>query len=160
MVYAQARGATVHSLLTELTSSKAYQSLSDAEKVEAVKKVYSTAADVAKWEILNLRGIESPESDTSAFAPGAVGLTDGEFYAVKGAAASIKAGLKNAKTDETIDNSKSLLIMEQVYALGLGLSANEYKQLFEELGVGTKVQGYSEKRVQTELTKMRKKAQQ
>lgn len=157
VIFATARGSVAHDLLTSLTSSVVYESLSDAEKVEAVKKIYTEAAETAKREILELRGVELDSADTG-FDPGEFGLSDGDYRVAVGAAASIKAGLKNARTGDTIDNSKSLLIMEQVYDLGLKLTRAEYKKLFEALGVGKTVRGYTEKQVETNLKRMRRLA--
>lgn len=161
VTYATVRGATAHDLLSDLTSSAAYQKLSDAAKVGAVGEVYSYARDLAKAEIV---GDELPDDqkfeplDTSDY-----GVSAAEYTALEAAVKGFESLKYKDRVDEdgkaeTITNSRDLQIMEYVYANTRGLSKAEYEALFEALGVGKTIRKYSETIVQRKLNQMRKQA--
>ena len=67
------------------------------------------------------------------------------------------SGLESLKDreGETIDNSRSLLIMEAVYNTP-GLSDKQRQAMFEYLGVGKKVRNLNKAAVREKLREMRK----
>ena len=56
--YQRTMGKTAYTLLTDLTNSAPYQSMSDEQKAEVVSDAYSYACDLAKEVVLEERGIE------------------------------------------------------------------------------------------------------
>lgn len=56
--YQRTMGKTAYTLLTDLTDSAPYQSMSDEQKVDAVSTAYAYAGDLAKEIVLAERGIE------------------------------------------------------------------------------------------------------
>ena len=56
--YQRTAGRTAYDMLESLTGSSAYRSLSEEQKVKAVGELYDYAADLAKEEMLQGRGVE------------------------------------------------------------------------------------------------------
>lgn len=56
--YQRTMGKTAYTLLTDLTDSAPYQSMSDEQKTEVISAVYAYAGDLAKEGVLAERGIE------------------------------------------------------------------------------------------------------
>ena len=155
VTFAQIRGSTARKKLVELTQSRAYSKLSDAEKVDAVESVYDYAAKLAKETIVPPEKDEDEDKDKDK-EPQDPGVSEADLTALKSATKGFES-LKDAE-GETIDNSRGLQIMEYVYKNVRGLNTKEYAALFEALGVGKTVRGYSETTVKRKLTQMRKSA--
>jgi len=153
VTYATVRGQTAYNLLSDLVRNATYKSLDDAGKVQAIEKAYDYAADVAKAEIL---GTELPKSAQKLQSAGEYGISMSEYAALNVTTSGID-GLKD-KNGETITNSKGLQIMEVVYETLPGLTRDQYQSIFEDLGVGKTVRGYSPNTVAARLKQMRKQA--
>lgn len=157
--YATSKGQTSYELATAITGAKAYAGMDDYQKAEAISYAYAYANAIAKRDVT--KDFETPYAVASWVAKAEVGVANGvsvaEFILAKAAISEIDGGYTNIKTGETIDNSKSLLIMEAIYNIP-GLSEKKRKYLFEALGVGTKVRHYNKACVVEQLAKMRKQA--
>ena len=161
--YATKKGQTAYKLLTDMTSSAAYQLMSDKEKVEAVKNAYDYANQIAKESVSGFKPDEWVKNLKNI--KGTCGITQGTFLALKAMTKEIE-GLKYAdKVDKngkpvTINNSQGLQIMEKVYdsKLVTGLTSDQLKVLFEYLGVGKDVRHYYASKVRDDLEKMRKRS--
>jgi hypothetical protein len=85
----------------------------------------------------------------------ATGIKTDQYVAVYLAQKGVES-LKDSE-GETIDNSRSLLIMDTIYNTK-GLTEKQRQMLFEDFGVGKKVKHYNKAKVAEELAKMRRKA--
>lgn len=149
--YATKKGQTAYDLMAGLTKSSAYKAMSDTEKVEAVKKVYEYANAVGKAAVSSYKpdGWVAKAIKTSK----ATGVKAEQYVTLYLAQKSIES-LKDAD-GETIDNSKSLLIMQMLYNTK-GLTDKQRAALFEDFGVGKKVQHYNRALVDQKLDAMKK----
>lgn len=148
--YATTRGQLSYQVLSDMIESAFYKNLDDAHKAEAISSALSYAGEVAKADVLET---DPPKSATKVQTSDEYGISAAEYVALDAAIAGIDS-LKDA-SGETIENSKGLLIMEAVYAAAPNLTKQQYKKLFEDLGVGKTIRGYSEKKVAKELAAMR-----
>lgn len=149
--YATLKGRTSYNLVSELTGSIQYQSMSEDERVDAVKNAYDLSNQQAKAAISNYK----PDNwmEKSAEAEKKYGISQELYIALKTKTAGIQA-LKD-KNGETIENSKGLQIMEMVYNTP-GLTEKQRKAMFEYLGVGKTIRHYNKALVKEKLSKMRK----
>lgn len=149
--YATLKGQASYQLIRSLTESEAYRAMSEEEKVQAVKNAYDLATQTAKAEISDF-GTESwvrkaVEAQEKYSIPR-------ETYITLKTQVSGLESLKD-REGETIDNSRSLLIMEAVYNTP-GLSDKQRQAMFEYLGVGKKVRNLNKAAVREKLREMRK----
>ena len=151
--YAMLKGQTSHELVTELTQSGEYQSMSDEEKVKAVKDAYDLANQSAKEAVSGYK----PDAwiGKAAEAEKKYGISQETYITLKTQAAGIQS-LKDAD-GETISNSNGLQIMEMVYNTP-GLTDKQRSAMFEYLGVGKSVRHYNKALVSEKLAQMRKQA--
>ena len=148
--YATLKGQASYQLIRSLTESEAYRAMSEEEKVQAVKNAYDLATQTAKAEISDF-GTESwvrkaVEAQEKYSIPR-------ETYITLKTQVSGLESLKD-REGETIDNSRSLLIMEAVYNTP-GLSDKQRQAMFEYLGVGKKVRNLNKAAVREKLREMR-----
>lgn len=160
--YATKKGQLSYELITELTESAQYRSMSDKEKVKAVKEAYDLANQTAKASISNY------ETDSwvqkAAEAEKKYGVPQETYISLKTRTAGIQSLRygdgrdkdKDGKAD-TIDNSQSLQIMEMIYNTP-GLTEKQRKAMFEYLGVNKTVRNYNKKLVEQKLKRMRNQA--
>ena len=149
--YATLKGQASYHLIRSLTESEAYRAMSEEAKVQAVKNAYDLATQTAKAEISDF-GTESwvrkaVEAQEKYSIPR-------ETYITLKTQVSGLESLKD-REGETIDNSRSLLIMEAVYNTP-GLSDKQRQAMFEYLGVGKKVRNLNKAAVREKLREMRK----
>lgn len=149
--YATLKGQASYQLIRSLTESEAYRAMSEEEKVQAVKNAYDLATQTAKAEISDFgadswvrKAVEAQEKYS----------IPRETYITLKTQASGLESLKD-REGETIDNSRSLLIMEAVYNTP-GLSDKQRQAMFEYLGVGKKVRNLNKAAVREKLREMRK----
>ncbi len=149
--YATLKGQASYQLIRSLTESEAYRAMSEEEKVQAVKNAYDLANQTAKAEISDFgadswvrKAVEAQEKYS----------IPRETYITLKTQASGLESLKD-REGETIDNSRSLLIMEAVYNTP-GLSDKQRQAMFEYLGVGKKVRNLNKAAVREKLREMRK----
>lgn len=160
--YATLRGQTAYDMLTDLTGSSVYRKMSDKDKVKAVGEIYSYAADLAKQDLL---GGETKGTTQKAVNADSYGISSAEYAALKTQTAGIESLKYKDRTDDdgnpkTIQNSRGLQTMEAVYSAYPNLTKKQYESLFEALGVGKTIRGYSKQMVQNKLKQMRKQAAQ
>lgn len=160
--YATLRGQTAYDMLTDLTGSAVYRKMSDKDKVKSVGEIYSYAADLAKQDLL---GGETKGTTQKAVNADSYGISSAEYAALKTQTAGIESLKYKDQTDDdgnpkTIQNSRGLQTMEAVYSAYPNLTKKQYEALFEALGVGKTIRGYSKQMVQNKLNQMRKQAAQ
>lgn len=152
--YATKKGQTSYSLLAKMTKTSAYKAMDDAEKAEAVAKVYEYANAVAKATVSNYK----PDGWVAkAIKTGKDTGIKLEQYVPLYLAQSGVESLKDAD-GEAMENSRGLLVMQLIYNT-TGLTEAQRKALFEDFGVGKKVQHYNRARVDRQLERMRKKTE-
>jgi hypothetical protein len=150
--YATEKGQLSYKVVTALTGSAEYRSMTDSERVEAIDMAYDYANAVAKTKV-------------SAYKP------DG--WIAKAIATNKKTGLRPEKyiplymdqkdieslkdsDGDSISNSKGLLIMQMIYSTK-GLTSEQKQALFVDFGVGKTVIHYNPTLVNQKLAEMRKK---
>lgn len=149
--YAEKKGKGAYDRLTNLTKDAEYKKLTDAEKVQCVDLIYTFTDQIAKTSVSKY----TPDSwVTKAAEAEKKGISVTDFVIAKTKAAPVEA-LKDSKGN-SIPYSKGLLIMERLYAIP-GLTSEQRRILFIDLGVSEKVAHYNKALVQQELNKMRKK---
>lgn len=152
--YATMKGQTAYETLTDLVESKQYRSMTDDDKVKAVKNAYDYANKTAKAAISEYpidSWMQKAEEAEKKY-----GIPKETYIVLRSKVTGIKS-LKD-KEGETIENSESLLKMKQVYDTP-GLNEKQRQAMFEYLGVGKKVRHYNKALVEQKLQEMRKKAQ-
>nr|DAH22001.1 MAG TPA: hypothetical protein [Caudoviricetes sp.] len=147
--YAQQKGQGAYKRLTALTRDSEYKKLTNEEKVQCVKDLYTLTDQIAKSKVSKYE----PESwVTKAIAGEKKGISATDYVIARAKTSDVES-LKD-KNGETIANSKGLLVMEQIYSIG-GLTSDQRQYLFSAMGVGKKIIHYNKALVQQELRKMR-----
>lgn len=147
--YAQQKGQGAYKRLTALTRDSEYKKLTNEEKVQCVKDLYTLTDQIAKSKVSKYE----PESwVTKALAGEKKGISATDYVIARAKTSDVES-LKD-KNGETIANSKGLLVMEQIYSIG-GLTSDQRQYLFSAMGVGKKIIHYNKALVQQELRKMR-----
>lgn len=147
--YAQQKGQGAYKRLTALTRDSEYKKLTNEEKVQCVKDIYTLTDQIAKSNVSKYE----PESwVTKAIAGEKKGISATDYVIARAKTSDVES-LKD-KNGETIANSKGLLVMEQIYSIG-GLTSDQRQYLFSAMGVGKKIIHYNKALVQQELRKMR-----
>lgn len=147
--YAQQKGQGAYKRLTALTRDSEYKKLTNEEKVQCVKDLYTLTDQIAKSNVSKYE----PESwVTKAVAGEKKGISATDYVIARAKTSDVES-LKD-KNGETIANSKGLLVMEQIYSIG-GLTSDQRQYLFSAMGVGKKIIHYNKALVQQELRKMR-----
>jgi hypothetical protein len=147
--YAQQKGQGAYKRLTALTRDSEYKKLTNKEKVQCVKDLYTLTDQIAKSNVSKYE----PESwVTKAIAGEKKGISATDYVIARAKTSDVES-LKD-KNGETIANSKGLLVMEQIYSID-GLTSDQRRYLFSAMGVGKKIIHYNKALVQQELRKMR-----
>lgn len=147
--YAQQKGQGAYKRLTALTRDSEYKKLTNEEKVQCVKDLYTLTDQIAKSKVSKYE----PESwVTKALAGEKKGISATDYVIARAKTRDVES-LKD-KNGDTIANSKGLLVMEQIYSIG-GLTSDQRQYLFSAMGVGKKIIHYNKALVQQELRKMR-----
>lgn len=151
--YAKQKGTMSYAIATSLTESKAYSSMTDAQKASAVGLVYQYANQTAKKNVAGY----SPESwvTKAKDAYEKYGIPVSTFISAKVFVSDIES-LKDKKGD-SISNSKGLLIMQKINENYPSLSGKARQYLLESLGVGKTVIEYSKSEVNSALREMKRK---
>ena len=148
--FAYSRGALMYSSLSELTQSKGYQGLDDANKAKAAKKVISYATAAAKMEVSDYKPTGEYAKAIQAWKEQKISFAQ---YALIQSAMPDK-GLTD-KNGESIQNSKSLLMMDTLWNTP-GLSEKQREYLYEDFKVSKKTRHYNKALVAQTLDKMRR----
>ena len=147
--YAQQKGQGAYKRLTALTRDSEYKKLTNEEKVQCVKDLYTLTDQIAKSNVSKYE----PESwVTKAIAGEKKGISATDYVIARAKTSDVESLKDN--NGETIANSKGLLVMEQIYSIG-GLTSDQRQYLFSAMGVGKKIIHYNKALVQQELRKMR-----
>lgn len=149
--YAEKKGKGAYDRLTNLTKDAEYKKLTDAEKVQCVDLIYTFTDQMAKTSVSKYTPDSWVKKASEAEKKG-ISVTD--FVIAKTKVSPVES-LKDSKGN-SIQYSKSLLIMERLYTIP-GLTSEQRRILFIDLGVSEKVAHYNKALVQQELNKMRKK---
>ena len=149
--YAEKKGKGAYDRLTNLTKDAEYKKLTDAEKVQCVDLIYTFTDQMAKTSVSKYTPDSWVKKASEAEKKG-VSVTD--FVIAKTKVSPVES-LKDSKGN-SIQYSKSLLIMERLYTIP-GLTSEQRRILFIDLGVSEKVAHYNKALVQQELNKMRNK---
>ena len=153
--YATEKGQLSYELVTALTGSAAYRSMTDAEKVEAVGLAYDYANAVAKTKVSEY---EPDGWIAKAIATNKSTRLSAERYIALYMGQKDIESLKYTKGSDkgdSIDNSKSLQIMSLVYNTK-GLTDVQRKALFSDFGVGKSVVHYGPALVEQKLKAMKR----
>ena len=148
--FTYSRGALMYSSLNELTQSKGYQGLDDANKAKAAKKVISYATAAAKMEVSDFEPTGEYAKAIQAWKEQKISFAQ---YALIQSAMPDK-GLTD-KNGESIQNSKSLLMMDTLWNTP-GLSEKQREYLYEDFKVSKKTRHYNKALVAQTLDKMRR----
>lgn len=149
--FAREQGQTSYHILTELTAGASYQAASDAGKAEMVEMAYEYARATAKAAVSGYQLDGWVEKARKAERSGVPVSRYIPLYVQQKGVESIKGA-----DGEPIDNSRGLLVMEDVYGVK-GLTDKQRQQLFEDFGVGKSVQHYNQALVKEKLEQMRRK---
>lgn len=149
--YATLKGQAAYELVTDLVNSQQYKSMSEEDRVNAVKEAYDLANQQAKASISDFQ--KESWMEKAADAEKKYGISQDVYISLKTQASGIQS-LKD-KDGETIDNSKGLQIMEMIYDTP-GLTEKQRQAMFEYLGVGKSIRHYNKSLVKEKLAKMRK----
>lgn len=156
VAYCTVRGGTSKQIVSDLISSKGYQKLSDAEKIEAINKAYDYATDVAKSEILPK---EKALSGTSAkVRQGYVeeGIPEATYMTISANVANLKENWVD-ETGEKISNSNSIFKMRAIYDSAFGLTQDQIDYLAEALGVSKTVRKYNKNLIYSKASALERK---
>lgn len=153
VVYAQEKGQRSFELVSQLVNSSQFNSMTDDAKVKAIRDAYDLANQQSK-AVISDYGVDK-WVDKADEAQSKYKIPQETYISLKSKTASIES-LKD-KDGETIANSRSLLIMQEVYNTP-GLTEKQRKALFEYLGVGKTVQHYNKAAVNATLAKMERQA--
>ncbi len=151
VTYATVAGKEARRLVVELTASRQYEELDDAERVVAIRFVYQKAKKTGQGAVAEVD--EESWMTKAREAKRKYNIDEGTYISLKVTTSGIES-LKD-KDGETIANSKGLQIMEAVYDMP-GLSDRQRQAMFEYLGVGKTVRHYNKAKVAEDLRKMRK----
>jgi hypothetical protein len=148
--YAGAKGKMSYDIVTALTKSAMYKTMSDTDKAKAVDMAYDYANAIAKTKVSAYK----PEGwIAKAYATcNATGMNVDTYLLLhmkQNEIDSIRDDDGNA-----ITNSKSLLVMEMLYNTK-GLTTKQREALYGDFNVGEKVRKYNPALVERKLERIR-----
>ena len=149
VTYATYKGQTSYTVAGGMVKDPIYKRMSDAEKADSIQDAYTYANQTAQ---LMVGGHISDSWVTKAMDGVRYGIKPEEYILVKNKVNDVQ-GIKDSN-GKTIDNSAGLQKMEIIYQIP-GLTNEQRQYLFSCFGVGSKVSGYTESKVNSELAKMR-----
>ena len=155
--YATVKGQTAYRLMGAVTAAEWYQVLSDSEKVRVVGSVYEYANALAKSTVSQYQ----PDGWTAKAieAETVYGISPDVYLRLRNATADLE-GIPDPRSggDSSIDNSKGLLIMQEVFQVS-GMSDRQRRALFEAFGVGKSIQHWNKTLVGDKLQELERQAQ-
>ncbi len=144
-------------LQEEAYKSKAFESLGDEQRERFEKNLASYSLSMTKDSQIEDFDMDSKWMIACRDAKKACGLSESQFLIAYSAQGGIQKGLVN-REGETIENSRSLLKMQAIYAAFPNLPDKQRAYLYEACGVGKTVRHYNRVKVDEELRKMEQKA--
>lgn len=162
MTYATKKGQLSHTLVTELTGSKSYQSMTDEQKVKAISDAYDLANKLAKKAVAPEYKVDSwvekaAEAEKKHRIPQHTYVS---LYSRTSGMESLRYKDKDVDKDgkpDAIPGSRSLRIMMEVFNTP-GLSDKQRQAMFQYLGVSKDFWHWNRTLVQERLTRMEKEA--
>ena len=135
-LFSQTKLQTSLRVINDLINTKEYQAMTDAEKTEALKNVYSYGTAVAKTSV-------SDYELSGAMKEAKIGRTDygipeATYFINQSAVSQYKENWVDAQ-GKKVEDSKSLLIMNTIYELNPNLTEQQIRYLGEALGVNKTV---------------------
>ena len=163
VTYATEKGRLSYTLLTELTASKPYERMTDEQKVKAISEAYDLADKTAKASVTPDYTLDSwmkkaEEAEEKYRIPLETYVS---LYSRTSGIDSLRYKDKDEDkngTPDAIPNSRSLLIMMEVYKTP-GLNDKQRRAMFEYLGVGKDFWHWNKTLVQERLREMQKMAE-
>lgn len=162
MTYATKKGQLSHTLVTELTGSKSYQSMTDEQKVKAISDAYALANKLAKKAVAPEYKVDSwvekaAEAEKKHRIPQHTYVS---LYSRTSGMESLRYKDKDVDKDgkpDAIPGSRSLRIMMEVFNTP-GLSDKQRQAMFQYLGVSKDFWHWNRTLVQERLKRMEKEA--
>lgn len=162
VTYATKKGQLSHTLVTELTGSKSYQSMTDDQKVEAISDAYDLANKLAKKAVAPEYKVDSwvekaAEAEKKHRIPQHTYVS---LYSRTSGMESLRYKDKDVDKDgkpDAIPGSRSLRIMMEVFNTP-GLSDKQRQAMFQYLGVSKDFWHWNRTLVQERLKRMEKEA--
>ena len=162
MTYATKKGQLSHTLVTELTGSKSYQSMTDEQKVKAISDAYDLANKLAKKAVapeykVDSWGEKAAEAEKKHRIPQHTYVS---LYSRTSGMESLRYKDKDVDKDgkpDAIPGSRSLRIMMEVFNTP-GLSDKQRQAMFQYLGVSKDFWHWNRTLVQERLKRMEKEA--
>ena len=162
MTYATKKGQLSHTLVTELTGSKSYQSMTDEQKVKAISDAYDLANKLAKKAVAPEYKVDSwvekaAEAEKKHRIPQHTYVS---LYSRTSGMESLRYKDKDVDKDgkpDAIPGSRSLRIMMEVFNTP-GLSDKQRQAMFQYLGVSKDFWHWNRTLVQERLKRMEKEA--
>nr|WP_302469136.1 hypothetical protein [Intestinimonas massiliensis (ex Afouda et al. 2020)] len=164
VTYATKKGQLSHTLVTELTGSKSYQSMTDEQKVKAISDAYDLANKLAKKAVAPEYKVDSwvekaAEAEKKHRIPQHTYVS---LYSRTSGMESLRYKDKDADKDkdgkpDAIPGSRSLRIMMEVFNTP-GLSDKQRQAMFQYLGVSKDFWHWNRTLVQERLKRMEKEA--
>lgn len=162
VTYATKKGQLSHTLVTELTGSKSYQSMTDEQKVKAISDAYDLANKLAKKAVAPEYKVDSwvekaAEAEKKHRIPQHTYVS---LYSRTSGMESLRYKDKDVDKDgkpDAIPGSRSLRIMMEVFNTP-GLSDKQRQAMFQYLGVSKDFWHWNRTLVQERLKRMEKEA--
>ena len=164
VTYATKKGQLSHTLVTELTGSKSYQSMTDEQKVKAISDAYDLANKLAKKAVAPEYKVDSwvekaAEAEKKHRIPQHTYVS---LYSRTSGMESLRYKDKDKDKDkdgkpDAIPGSRSLRIMMEVFNTP-GLSDKQRQAMFQYLGVSKDFWHWNWTLVQERLKRMEKEA--
>lgn len=162
VTYATKKGQLSHTLVTELTGSKSYQSMTDDQKVKTISDAYDLANKLAKKAVAPEYKVDSwvekaAEAEKKHRIPQHTYVS---LYSRTSGMESLRYKDKDVDKDgkpDAIPGSRSLRIMMEVFNTP-GLSDKQRQAMFQYLGVSKDFWHWNRTLVQERLKRMEKEA--
>lgn len=155
--YSKSKDKTLQPLLDHLAGSEAYAKLSDEQKEYIQKTLESYAKGVATYEASEGE-IAPSETVQKLMAVANAGLDVADFVTLKAVTKDLKS-VKDPRTGENLEDSKSVLIRKAVEGTGIELPEDQKADVLELLGVNKKIRNMKDEWFTTyEIPKLEKQA--
>lgn len=141
--YTERKDTLLQPLLEHLNGSEAYGKLSDEQKKYVQETLEGYAKGVATYETSNGE-IAPSEAVQKLMAVANAGLDVTDFVTLKALTKDLES-VKDPKTGETIENSKSTLIRKAVEESGIAIPEDKKADVLDLLGVGKEIRNIQDK---------------
>lgn len=142
LTYSQTRGQTAFRVMTNLTSSAEYRSMTDDQKAKAVESVYQYANEVAKEATLSDYEITESWVLKAREAANDYDFPVSDYVNLYASGINSVRGITDANGD-TITNTASMRKAQMIYQMYPDLTSEQYSVLFDDFNVGKTVRGWA-----------------